>query len=115
MEGEEVYEGDYHSTRDFGGWIFGALLDLQRGVEFGSWTGSIQALVCWRFWARGLGYSYDILELGSYLVGRVELGFGQRLQCNSGQQGNNKVARQGELASDPCYLSCVLFFFAIRF
>jgi hypothetical protein len=36
MEGEEVYEGHYHSTGDFGGWIFGALLDLQRGVEFGS-------------------------------------------------------------------------------
>jgi hypothetical protein len=34
----------------------------------------------WRFWARGPGYPYDILELGSYLVGRVELGFGQCLQ-----------------------------------
>jgi hypothetical protein len=22
--------------------------------------------VCWRFWARGPGYPYDILELGSY-------------------------------------------------
>jgi hypothetical protein len=32
---------------------------------------------CWRFWARGPGYPYDILELGSYLVGREELGFGQ--------------------------------------
>ena len=45
-----------------------------------------------KFWGRGLyqcigvaggfghggpGYPYDILELGSYLVGREELGFGQ--------------------------------------
>ena len=49
----------------FWGWIFGALLDLQRGVEFWSGIGSVQAPVCWRFWARGLGYPYDILELGS--------------------------------------------------
>jgi hypothetical protein len=36
--GEEVYEGHYHSTGDFGDGFFwgGALLDLQRGVEFGS-------------------------------------------------------------------------------
>jgi hypothetical protein len=44
---------------------FGALLDLQRGVEFWSRIGSVQAPVCWRFWARGPGYPYDILELGS--------------------------------------------------
>jgi hypothetical protein len=39
MEGKEVYEGDY-STGD-GGLIFGALLDLQRGVEFWSRIGSV--------------------------------------------------------------------------
>jgi hypothetical protein len=32
---------------------------------------------CWGFWAWGPGSPYDILELGSYLVGREELGFGQ--------------------------------------
>jgi hypothetical protein len=44
----------------------GALLDLQRG-ELSSGVGrfSTGALVCWRFWARGPGYPYDILELGS--------------------------------------------------
>jgi hypothetical protein len=36
MEAEEVYEGHYHSTGDFGDGFLGALLDLQRGVEFGS-------------------------------------------------------------------------------
>jgi hypothetical protein len=65
--------------REIGGLIFGGLLDLQRGVEFWSGIVSVQARGCWRFWARGPGYPYDILELGSYLVGRVELGFGQCL------------------------------------
>jgi hypothetical protein len=53
-----------HST----GFLFslGALLDLQRG-EWSSGVGrfSAGAPVCWRFWARGPGYPYDILELGS--------------------------------------------------
>jgi hypothetical protein len=62
MEGEQVYEGHYHSTGDFWG---GSRGFAERGVEFWSWIGSVQAPVCWRFWARGLGYPYDILELGS--------------------------------------------------
>jgi hypothetical protein len=43
------------------------LLDLHRGeFEFCSREGLVQgAPVCWRFWARGPGYPYDILELGS--------------------------------------------------
>ena len=61
--GEGGLRGDY-SMGD-GGWILRALLDLQRGVEFWSRIGSVQALVCWRFWERGPGYPYDILELGS--------------------------------------------------
>jgi hypothetical protein len=66
MEAEEVYEGGIIIRREIlGGWIFGALLDLQRGVEFWSQEGSVQAPVCWRFWAWGPGYPYDILELGS--------------------------------------------------
>jgi hypothetical protein len=71
MEGKEVY----------GRWgiDFGGLLDLQRGLEFWSGIVLVQAPGCWRFWAWGPGYPYDILELGSYLVGRVELGFGQCL------------------------------------
>ena len=36
-----------------------------RRVEFCSQEGLVQAPVCWRFWARGPGYPYDILELGS--------------------------------------------------
>jgi hypothetical protein len=36
------------------------------GVEFCSREGLVQgAPVCWRFWARGPGYPYGILELGS--------------------------------------------------
>jgi hypothetical protein len=64
MEGEEVYEGDDHSMGD-GGLILGLSWIAGRGVEFGSWIGSVQAPVCWRFWAWGPGYPYDILELGS--------------------------------------------------
>jgi hypothetical protein len=45
---------------------FGGSLGLaERRVEFCSREGSVQAPVCWRFWARGPGYPYDILELGS--------------------------------------------------
>ena len=63
--GEGGLRGD-HSTGD-GELFYVALLDLQRGgVEFESQTGSVQASVCWRFWARGPGYPYDILELGSF-------------------------------------------------
>jgi len=98
-----------------GGLIWRALGFCRGEWSFGVRIVSIRHWGCWRFWARGPGYPYDILELGSYLVGRVELGFGQRLQCNNVQQGNNKVVRRGELASDPGNLSCVLVFFAIRF
>ena len=56
---------------------FWGLLDLQRRVKFWSGIVSIRHRGCWRFWARGPGYPYDILEIGSYLVGREELGFGQ--------------------------------------
>ena len=57
--------------------ILGGSLGLAgRRVEFCSQEGSVQAPVCRRFWAWGPGYPYDILKLGSYLVGRVELGFG---------------------------------------
>jgi hypothetical protein len=36
MEAEEVYKGIIIRRENFGGAIFGALWDLQRGVEFGS-------------------------------------------------------------------------------
>ena len=75
MEVEEVYEGGVIRREifiDFGG----SLVLAERRVEFYSREGSVQAPVCWRFWAQGPRYPYDILELGSYLVGRVELGFG---------------------------------------
>jgi hypothetical protein len=73
MEGKEVYEKDILREIGDGFW---ELWDLQREVEFWSGIVSVRHRGCWRFWARGPGYPYDILELGSYLVGRVELGFG---------------------------------------
>jgi hypothetical protein len=48
---------------------------------------SVRHWGCWRFWARGPGYPYDIPELGSYLVGREELGFGQ---CFTVQQRSRR-------------------------
>jgi hypothetical protein len=49
-----------------GGIILRVLLDLQGSLEFCSREGSVQgAPVCWGFWARGPGYPYGILELGS--------------------------------------------------
>jgi hypothetical protein len=72
-------KGDYyHST-----WVFGrVLLDLLVGeFEFCSREGSVQgAPVCWGFWARGPGYPYGILELGS---------------CPSWQGGNKVWAELG--------------------
>ena len=46
---------------DFGGlsWICREELSSRVG-RVSTW-----ALVCWSFWAWGLGYPYDILELGS--------------------------------------------------
>jgi hypothetical protein len=49
---------------------------------------------CWGFWAWGPGYPYDILELGSYLVGREELGFGQ---CFTVQQRSRRHLGNGGL------------------
>ena len=53
--------------RKEGGIIFGGFfLDFLTGVEFRNREGLVQGEpVCWRFWARGLGYPYGILELGS--------------------------------------------------
>jgi hypothetical protein len=66
MEADEVYEGIIIQWEILGDGFLGALLDLQRG-ELSSGVGrfSTGALVCWRFWARGPGYPYDILKLGS--------------------------------------------------
>jgi hypothetical protein len=57
---------------------------------------------CWRFWARGPGYPYDILELGSYLVGREELGFGQ---CFAEAVKESKRTNRGLLASGSGIIS----------
>jgi hypothetical protein len=74
----------------YGRWglIFGALLDLQGG-ELSSGVGrfSTGAPVCWRFWARGPGYPYDILELGSCPSWQGGTRFGQCwIQFNKRQQ-----------------------------
>jgi hypothetical protein len=61
-EGKEV---DGRILREVGGWILGAL-------DFISAPGLLGVL------GTGARISVDILELGSYLVGREELGFGQR-------------------------------------
>ena len=64
-EGKRVYKGRGIILRGILFWR--VLLDLHREFEFCSREGLVQgAPVCWRFWARGLGYPYDILELGSY-------------------------------------------------
>ena len=57
-------------------------MDLHRGeFEFCSRERLVQgAPVCWGFWARGLGYPYGILELGS---------------CPSWQGGNSVLGRVG--------------------
>jgi hypothetical protein len=56
------WEEDHHSTGVLGGGFSWICI----GVEFCSWEGLVQgAPVCWRFWARGPGYPYGILELGS--------------------------------------------------
>jgi hypothetical protein len=62
------------------------------------WSGIVSVhRGCWGFWARGPGYPYDILELGSYLVGREELGFGQCFA--EGGQGGKRRTNGGLLAS----------------
>ena len=90
--GEGGYEQrkHYHSTGNFGGgglsWI------AQRRVEFCSQIGSVHAPVCWRFWARGPGYPYDILELGSCLSWQGGTRFWAVFtQFNNGQQGKWKA------------------------
>ena len=65
MEGEEVYEGHYHWTGDFGDGFLGLSWICREELISGVGRFSTGALVCWRFWARGPGYPYDILELGS--------------------------------------------------
>jgi hypothetical protein len=106
--GEEGYEGEDHffSMGDF----WGARLDLQRGEwSLGVGRFSTGALVCWRFWARGPGYPYDILELGSYLVGKVELGFGQ---CLHSAVAVNKASEQTKVSIRTRYLNlCIVLFF----
>ena len=55
MRGGGLRRRDYHSTGNF------------EGGELSSGVGrfSTGAPVCWGFWARGPGYPYGILELGS--------------------------------------------------
>jgi hypothetical protein len=69
---KEGYEGRF--TKEGGRIILRGILFFlevfswiaQRRVEFCSREGLVQgAPVCWGFWARGPGYPYGILELGS--------------------------------------------------
>ena len=74
MEGKEVDRRAFYGRL---GDEFWELWDLQREVKFSGGIVSDRHRGCWRFSTWGPGYPYDILELGSYLVGREELGFGQ--------------------------------------
>jgi hypothetical protein len=55
---------------------FGSSGFAERGVKFWEWD-CISASGLLRVLGTGARISVDILELGSYLVGREELGFGQ--------------------------------------
>jgi hypothetical protein len=89
MRGGGLRRRHYHSTRIFGEGLSGI---AQRRVEFCSRIGSVQALVCWRFWARGPGYPYDILELGSCPSWQGGTRFWAVFtQFNSGQLGKWKA------------------------
>jgi hypothetical protein len=90
MEGKEVYGRSFYGRWGIdleGSWI------CREEWSFGVRIVSVRHQGCWRFWARGPGYPYDILELGSYLVGRVELGFGQ---CFTVQQRSRRKADKQE-------------------
>jgi hypothetical protein len=73
MKEGEVGEGEYERRRlgrrgSFDGRFidFGGSLGLaERRVSSVVGRISTGAPVCWGFWARGPGYPYDILELGS--------------------------------------------------
>jgi hypothetical protein len=101
MRGEVGEGGIWRGRRFTRGSFYGRL-----GIDFGGgswicreeWSFGVGLYQyrhrgCWRFWARGPGYPYDILELGSYLVGRVELGFGQ---CLHSAAAVKKASRQTE-------------------
>ena len=82
-----------HSRGD-GGLIWRDLGYCRGEWSFGVRIVSVRHRGYWRFWAWGPGYPYDILKLGSYLVGRVELGFGQ---CFIVQQRSRRKADNGGL------------------
>jgi hypothetical protein len=75
-------------------------LGLHRGELSSVVGGSVQgAPVCWRFWARGPGYPYDILELGSCPSWQGGTRFWAVFtQFNSRKV--NKASGNGGLASD---------------
>jgi hypothetical protein len=89
--GEKSVKGQYEGrfTKEGGGSFygiiifFGALGFAER--ELSSVVGRIStgAPVCWRFWARGPGYPYDILELGSCPSWQGGTRFGQCLHSSA--------------------------------
>ena len=72
MEGKEV---DRRSCYERLGMDFGELWELEREVKFWEWD-CISAPGLLGVLGTGAKISVDIMELGSYLVGREELGFG---------------------------------------
>jgi hypothetical protein len=98
------------------------LLDLRGSREFEFCSrGRGGAPVCWGFWARGPGYPYGILELGSCpswqggntvwaeLVHGFKLGKGSKVNKTSKTAGRS--TRQERLASDQGIL---IYVFVLR-
>jgi hypothetical protein len=110
---KEGYEGRF--TKEGGRIILRGILffwrfslGLHRGeLEFCSREGLVQgAPVCWGFWARGPGYPYGILELGSCpswqggysVLGRV----GPWIQAGQGSSRKvNKTNRKQRVSIRP--------------
>jgi hypothetical protein len=117
MRGGGLRRRDYHSTgRNF----WRVLLDCAQGeFEFCSREGLVQgAPVCWGFWARGPGYPYGILELGSCpswqggnsVLGRV----GPWLQAGQGSSRKvNKASGKWRVSIRPRYFKFTYLFYSV--
>jgi hypothetical protein len=115
----EVYEGRHSFLRGILFFFGGVLLDLHRGeFEFCSREGLVQgAPVCWGFWARGPGYPYGILELGSCpswqggnsVLGRV----GPWLQAGQGSSKVNKTSGKRRVSIRPRYFKFTYLFYSV--
>jgi hypothetical protein len=104
----------------YGEFYFGGSLGFAGGeFEFCSREGLVQgAPVCWGFWARGPGYPYGILELGSCpswqggnsVLGRV----GPWLQAGQGSNRKvNKASGKRRVSIRPRYFKFMYLFYSV--